>query len=224
MIHVTNDSRSRRSYVKSSAKSRRHFLGQFLTYRATLRLLGRCQGRVKSKSSEVLTTWDPLSLLHHRLHSGRCVLAAHLHFSYCPACTDPTVLISSTHLAQLPFLRTTICRHPIQPVLSKLVPHNNNIHKLCTQRMSAAMQLSVLTSAFLALVTSSSYAFASESNLSLFGAPRHNLDGVLPVLAIEEQFIRSQTDGSVKAFGGTDLQCSASTPCPDGSCCNSQGM
>lgn len=85
------------------------------------------------------------------------------------------------------------------------------------------MRLSVLTSAFLGLAAFGGYASGGDSNLSVFGAPRHNLDGVLPVLDIEEQYIRSQTDGSVKAFGGTDLQCSASTPCSDGSCCNSQG-
>ena len=63
-----------------------------------------------------------------------------------------------------------------------------------------------------------------DSNLTLFGAPRHSLDGVLPVLDIEEQYIRSQTDGGIKAFGATDIQCSANNPCPDGSCCNSQGV
>ncbi|KAJ4983451.1 hypothetical protein SVAN01_11059 [Stagonosporopsis vannaccii] len=91
--------------------------------------------------------------------------------------------------------------------------------------MSTAMQLSISTFAFafLGLAASSGYAPKGESDLSSFGAPRHNLDGVLPVLDIEEYFIRSQTDGGAKAFGGTDLRCSASTPCPDGSCCNSRG-
>jgi len=63
-----------------------------------------------------------------------------------------------------------------------------------------------------------------ENNLALYGAPRHNLEPVLPILDIEEKYIRSQTDGGVTALGGTDLQCSASNPCPDGSCCNNQGM
>lgn len=85
------------------------------------------------------------------------------------------------------------------------------------------MRLSIFTFAFLALALFSSYTSARASDLALYGAPRHILDGVLPVLAIEEQLIRSQTDGSVKAFGGTNLHCSASSPCPDGSCCNSQG-
>ncbi|KAH6644816.1 glycoside hydrolase superfamily [Boeremia exigua] len=85
------------------------------------------------------------------------------------------------------------------------------------------MRLSFIASAFIGLAACSSPS-AGDSDLALFGAPRHNLDGVLPVLDIEEQYIRSQTDGSVKAFGGTNLQCSAANPCPDGSCCNSQGQ
>ncbi|KAJ8114497.1 hypothetical protein OPT61_g3630 [Boeremia exigua] len=86
------------------------------------------------------------------------------------------------------------------------------------------MRLSFVASAFLGLTAFSGHAFGADSDLALFGAPRHNLDGVLPVLDIEEQYIRSQTDGSVKAFGGTDLSCTVDSPCPDGSCCNAQGQ
>lgn len=86
------------------------------------------------------------------------------------------------------------------------------------------MRLPHLVPAALGLATFSGSAFGGESNLSLDGAPRHNLDGVLPILAIEEHYIRSQTDGSAKAFGSTDLQCTKSSPCPDGSCCNSKGI
>ncbi len=86
------------------------------------------------------------------------------------------------------------------------------------------MRLSFFTTTFLGLVAFCGPVLGGDSNLALFGAPRHNLDGVLPVLDIEEQYIRSQTDGGVKALGGTDLQCSVGSPCPNGSCCNSQGM
>ncbi|KAJ4402691.1 hypothetical protein N0V91_007066 [Didymella pomorum] len=81
------------------------------------------------------------------------------------------------------------------------------------------------SSAFLGLTALCGLASGGEpeSNLSLYGAPRHNLDPVLPILDIEEKYIRSQTDVSVTALGGTELQCSASNPCPDGSCCNDQG-
>lgn len=82
------------------------------------------------------------------------------------------------------------------------------------------------SSAFLGLTALCGLASGGEpeSNLSLYGAPRHNLDPVLPILDMEEKYIRSQTDVSVTAFGDTELQCSASNPCPDGSCCNDQGM
>ncbi|KAJ4313602.1 hypothetical protein N0V94_006872 [Neodidymelliopsis sp. IMI 364377] len=65
-----------------------------------------------------------------------------------------------------------------------------------------------------------------DSNLTFFGAPRASLDGVLPVLSIEEDYILGQTDGvSNKAFGAAGAsQCSAANPCADGSCCNSQGQ
>lgn len=89
------------------------------------------------------------------------------------------------------------------------------------------MRLLVSTFALLGLTTTGGHAFSGgESNLSLFGAPRASLDGVLPVLSIEEDYIRAQTDGiSNKAFGATGGgQCSASNPCADGSCCNSQGV
>lgn len=63
-----------------------------------------------------------------------------------------------------------------------------------------------------------------KSKLSLYGAPRHKLDPVLPILDIEEKYIRSQIDGDVTALGGAALQCSASNPCPGGSCCNDEGL
>ena len=85
------------------------------------------------------------------------------------------------------------------------------------------MRMSLLSSALLGLtaVTPSS----GDPNLTFFGAPRASLDGVLPVLNIEEHYIRSQTDGSIEAFATVgEFQCNSSTPCFDGSCCNSQGM
>ncbi|KAF2621430.1 glycoside hydrolase family 18 protein, partial [Macroventuria anomochaeta] len=65
-----------------------------------------------------------------------------------------------------------------------------------------------------------------NSNLTFFGAPRASLDGVLSVLSIEEDYILRQTDSvSNTSFGAAGpLQCSASNPCADGSCCNSQGQ
>ncbi|KAF1922681.1 glycoside hydrolase family 18 protein [Didymella exigua CBS 183.55] len=89
------------------------------------------------------------------------------------------------------------------------------------------MRLRLVTSASLGLAVFGGLASGEQSepwNLTLNGAPRHHLDPVLPILDIEEQYIRSQTDGGVTTLGSTDLQCSASNPCPHGSCCNLQGQ
>lgn len=86
------------------------------------------------------------------------------------------------------------------------------------------MRLSLLLPVALVVTALTGSAASGDSNLSLDGAPRHNLDGVLPILDLEEQYIRSQTDDNVKASSGTSFRCTAKAPCPDGSCCNSQGM
>ncbi|KZM28624.1 chitinase [Ascochyta rabiei] len=89
------------------------------------------------------------------------------------------------------------------------------------------MRLSPPTLALLGLIAINGHAYhPGDSNITFYGAPRASLDGVLPVLSIEEDYIRSQTDHfSNKAFGAAgELQCSASSPCVDGSCCNSQGQ
>jgi hypothetical protein len=79
---------------------------------------------------------------------------------------------------------------------------------------------------FFALLALTSVGLSNGSNLTFFGAPRASLDPVLPVLSIEESYIRAQTDGTTNTvFGAADIpQCSASNPCADGSCCNLQGM
>ncbi|KAJ4337251.1 hypothetical protein N0V95_008388 [Ascochyta clinopodiicola] len=89
------------------------------------------------------------------------------------------------------------------------------------------MWLSLSTFALLGLITTTGHTFGTgASNLTFYGAPRASLDGVLPVLSIEEDYIRGQTDHFPnKAFNTAgQLQCSASSPCVDGSCCNSQGQ
>ena len=89
------------------------------------------------------------------------------------------------------------------------------------------MRLLLFTFALLGLTAIGGHASSnSDSNITFFGAPRASLDGVLPVLSIEEDYIRGQTDGiSNGAFGAAGpVQCSVSNPCADGSCCNSQGM
>lgn len=79
---------------------------------------------------------------------------------------------------------------------------------------------------FFGLLALTSVSLSNGSNLTSFGAPRASLDPVLPVLSIEESYIRAQTDDTTNTvFGVADvLQCSASNPCADGSCCNLQGM
>lgn len=88
---------------------------------------------------------------------------------------------------------------------------------------ACTMHMSLLSSALLGstAVTPSS----GDPNTTFLSAPRASLDVVLPILTVGEHYIRSQTDSSIEAFvtvGG--FQCSDSTPCADGSCCNAQGM
>lgn len=61
-----------------------------------------------------------------------------------------------------------------------------------------------------------------ESNLTYFGAPRASLDGVLPVLEIAEDYIRSQSDVvTIVDFEKSEAGCNANSPRLLGSCCNS---
>lgn len=68
--------------------------------------------------------------------------------------------------------------------------------------------------------------------LALFGlliasfATSSNTFGVPPTLELTEGYIRVQTDGGSDLSINDDgkFQCSASKPCIDGACCNSDGM
>lgn len=106
--------------------------------------------------------------------------------------------------------------------------HVSIVSRLVSPAHAHTMRLRLVTFVSLGLAAFSSLASSrqsEQSNLTLYGAPRHNLDGVLPVLSIEEQYIRAQTDGIPDKASGAAvaLQCSAASPCYDGSCCNSQG-
>lgn len=68
--------------------------------------------------------------------------------------------------------------------------------------------------------------------LALFGllaacfAASSNPIGVPPTLELTEGYIRVQTDRDfdLSVKGDIEFQCSASRPCIDGACCNSDGM
>lgn len=143
---------------------------------------------------------------------------------HCPAFPGPRTYISSLQLAHLNASLTTTADYRLNPHFTPLVHRCSPFRPTITQRMRKIMRLPFIASAFLGLAASGSYASEGESNLALFGAPRHNLDGVIPILDLEEQYIRRQTGDSPQGFAGADIQCSPGSPCSDGSCCNSQGM
>jgi len=60
------------------------------------------------------------------------------------------------------------------------------------------------------------------SNLSYSGAPRLSLSGFIPTLQVTEDYILSQTNTGFSKYAGS-IGCSASKPCVDGACCNSDG-